>query len=87
MGVGEPEKQIPVIVIEAEGNIDRESVAQELLKMGASHSITRPIQRVLFHPAFPVDIRHNAKIGREQLARWARARPGLLGAGPISLRR
>jgi hypothetical protein len=25
---------------------------------------------VRYHPAFPVDIRHNAKIGREQLARW-----------------
>jgi hypothetical protein len=23
------------------------------------------------HPGFPVDIRHNAKIGREKLAEWA----------------
>jgi hypothetical protein len=29
---------------------------------------------VLFHPAFPVDVRHNAKIFREQLAVWAARR-------------
>jgi olefin beta-lactone synthetase len=31
---------------------------------------------MLFHPRFPVDIRHNAKIGREQLARWAAGKVG-----------
>jgi hypothetical protein len=31
------------------------------------------LEHVLMHPAFPVDIRHNAKIGREKLAVWARA--------------
>jgi hypothetical protein len=29
---------------------------------------------VLFHPSFPVDIRHNAKIFREKLAVWAARR-------------
>lgn len=71
VGVGPKANQTPVIIIEAEKNLDRESVTQELLKLGASHAITRPILKVLYHPAFPVDIRHNAKIGREQLARWA----------------
>ena len=65
------ENQTPVIVIEVEGPINKEALTEELLTLGASHAITQPIQRVLFHPAFPVDIRHNAKIGREQLARWA----------------
>ncbi|MEE4172623.1 MAG: fatty acid CoA ligase family protein [Xanthomonadales bacterium] len=32
------------------------------------------LERVLYHPGFPVDIRHNAKIGREALADWARER-------------
>ena len=32
---------------------------------------TARIAHFLRHPRFPVDIRHNAKIGREQLARWA----------------
>ena len=26
---------------------------------------------MLYHPGFPVDIRHNAKIRREELAVWA----------------
>jgi olefin beta-lactone synthetase len=32
---------------------------------------TAKVETFLFHPGFPVDIRHNAKIGREQLALWA----------------
>jgi hypothetical protein len=32
---------------------------------------TAKVQAFLFHPRFPVDIRHNAKIGREKLAVWA----------------
>ena len=71
VGVGPPGKQIPVIVIEAEGSINKEALSKELLALGASHTITQPIRRILFHPSFPVDIRHNAKINREQLARWA----------------
>ena len=35
---------------------------------------TRVIQTILFHPGFPVDIRHNAKIFREKLAAWAARR-------------
>ncbi len=40
----------------------------ELLALGARFPHTRPIQTILFHPSFPVDIRHNAKIFREKLA-------------------
>jgi acyl-CoA synthetase (AMP-forming)/AMP-acid ligase II len=70
VGVGPAENQTPVIVIEAEGTIDEKKLTEELLTLGASHAITRSIRQVLYHPAFPVDIRHNAKIGREQLANW-----------------
>ncbi len=76
VGVGPAGNQTSVIVIEAEGAIDQKTLTEELLTLGASHAITQPIRQVLYHPSFPVDIRHNAKIGREQLARWARARPG-----------
>jgi hypothetical protein len=31
-------------------------------------------QGFLFHRRFPVDVRHNAKIRREELKRWAEAR-------------
>ena len=35
---------------------------------------TRSVRTVLFHSSFPVDMRHNAKIGRPELARWAERR-------------
>ncbi len=75
VGVGEPGRQRPVLCIELEKGTDTSRLArihQELLATGAEHAITRNIKTFLFHPAFPVDIRHNAKIFREQLAVWAR---------------
>ncbi len=50
---------------------DQAQLRTELLEWAASRALTRDIRKVLFHPSFPVDIRHNAKIFREQLARWA----------------
>ena len=71
VGVGPSGDQTPVIVIEAEGSVNEKAVTEELLQLAASHSVTRAIKQALFHPSFPVDIRHNAKINREQLAGWA----------------
>jgi acyl-CoA synthetase (AMP-forming)/AMP-acid ligase II len=48
----------------------------ELADLGARYDHTRPIHRFHIHPAFPVDIRHNAKIFREKLAVWAQAQQG-----------
>ncbi|HKI70651.1 MAG TPA: fatty acid CoA ligase family protein, partial [Verrucomicrobiae bacterium] len=78
VGVGPAGNQTPVIVIEPEGAIDEKTLTEELLTLGAKHAVTQSIQRVLFHPSFPVDIRHNAKINREQLARWTRSARGEL---------
>ena len=48
----------------------------ELLEMGCAHAHTAPILRFFFHPGFPVDVRHNAKIHRLQLAaELARKKP------------
>jgi acyl-CoA synthetase (AMP-forming)/AMP-acid ligase II len=69
----------PVICVELEPSVrrsDRERIRAELLELGAGIEHTRPIRTVLFHPAFPVDIRHNAKIGRAALAEWATRRLG-----------
>ncbi|MEJ2471329.1 MAG: fatty acid CoA ligase family protein [Desulfuromonadales bacterium] len=74
VGVGPVGRQRPVLCVELEKGTDTaevERIYQELLAIGSRHAITRPITRVLFHPAFPVDIRHNAKIFREKLALWA----------------
>jgi acyl-CoA synthetase (AMP-forming)/AMP-acid ligase II len=43
----------------------------ELFALGARFEHTRSIRRFHVHRAFPVDIRHNAKIFREKLAIWA----------------
>ena len=64
----------PVLCVELEPAARGESpekIRDELLALGAAHELTREIRTVLFHPAFPVDIRHNAKIFREKLAVWA----------------
>jgi acyl-CoA synthetase (AMP-forming)/AMP-acid ligase II len=53
------------------GKQRRERIRTDLLQMARSHARFSMIKSVLFHPGFPVDIRHNAKIGREQLAAWA----------------
>lgn len=47
------------------------SLTAELLDMAGRHDHTRGIRTILFHPDFPVDVRHNAKIVRETLAVWA----------------
>ncbi len=77
VGVGEKGAQMPVLCVELEpgtAEAARERIEAELLNLGQRHPHTARVQRLLFHPGFPVDIRHNAKIGREALARWASAR-------------
>lgn len=49
----------------------RASFAEELVKLAKSDPLTSQISRVFFHPSFPVDGRHNAKIFRDQLSQWA----------------
>ena len=49
---------------------DQQLIA-ELQELGSRFELTRSIQTFLFHPSFPVDIRHNSKIFREKLAVWA----------------
>jgi acyl-CoA synthetase (AMP-forming)/AMP-acid ligase II len=71
VGVGEKGAQEPVIVIEAEPGADRASVEAAVREVLSRHWLTREIRRVLFKDAFPVDIRHNAKIRRQDLATWA----------------
>ena len=50
---------------------DWSRIAGELHAIGQGHVHTAGIAVFLRHPGFPVDIRHNAKIGRELLAAWA----------------
>ncbi len=57
-----------VLVVEKDGEVDTDA----LLALAAARGL--PIETVLFHPRFPVDVRHNAKIHRLELAAWAEGR-------------
>lgn len=48
-----------------------DTLRQELLELGQKYPSSAFIKTILFHPAFPVDIRHNSKIFREKLKVWA----------------
>ncbi|MDM8538531.1 fatty acid CoA ligase family protein [Desulfobacterales bacterium HSG17] len=74
VGVGAPPRQKPVICIElTKGGkeVDKDALKQELLNLAAKNQMTEDIKTLLFHDGFPVDVRHNSKIFREQLAEWA----------------
>ncbi|MBN2578347.1 MAG: AMP-binding protein [Pirellulales bacterium] len=77
VGVGPPGGQRPVIVVESlPGKMPNthekmEKFLAELRNLAQSRPQTQAIEDFLFHPAFPVDIRHNAKIFREKLREWA----------------
>ena len=77
VGVGSVGHQRPVIVIEPQPGrfpATADEVTRfrdELLQLGAASSVTAAITTVLFHRAFPVDVRHNVKIARDKLALWA----------------
>lgn len=82
VGVGKQPNQTPVLVVEmevghAESDAERRTVARALLERGASNPVTETIRTVLFHPGFPVDVRHNAKIKRELLSIWAAKQLGV----------
>jgi len=72
--------RVPVLCIErdqespSKNRMEERKLFDQLKAIGAKFEHTRGITRFLIHPGFPVDIRHNAKIGREKLAVWAQAR-------------
>jgi olefin beta-lactone synthetase len=78
VGIGENGRARPVLCVELVEAPQRtpEDIREELLKIGAGFEHARQVRDVLFHPSFPVDIRHNAKIGREALAKWAAGKLG-----------
>lgn len=74
VGVGTGDNRKPVLCVELETSSAKTSqieLTDALQKIAKQHQYTADIQTFLFHPSFPVDIRHNAKIGREKLSVWA----------------
>lgn len=85
VGLGERGRQEPALVVQpAPGATDEAGLARALRALARTHAHTAPIRRFFFHPAFPVDVRHNAKIHRLTLARWAARQPGLVVAEPAA---
>jgi acyl-CoA synthetase (AMP-forming)/AMP-acid ligase II len=64
----------PVLCVELEKTAKPQAsadITRELLSLAQQPEHTRAIRTILYHERFPVDIRHNSKIFREQLAAWA----------------
>jgi acyl-CoA synthetase (AMP-forming)/AMP-acid ligase II len=73
IGLGERGRQRPAIVVETtvKDSSEARGLARELRLLAREHPHTSDIKLFYFRDAFPVDVRHNAKIHRLTLARWA----------------
>jgi acyl-CoA synthetase (AMP-forming)/AMP-acid ligase II len=77
IGLGERGEQRPAIVVEPRAKEVvatpslRRKLVRELRALGVQHPHTDRIRLLFLHPKFPVDVRHNAKIHRLTLAKWA----------------
>jgi acyl-coenzyme A synthetase/AMP-(fatty) acid ligase len=77
VGVGQAGYQTPALCVELKkGARCNTALTAELLELGGAQETTRGVKTMLYHPGFPVDIRHNAKISREKLAEWAAEKLG-----------
>ncbi|MFV2070636.1 MAG: peptide synthase, partial [Pirellulales bacterium] len=79
VGIGGGEDQTPALVIEPVQwrqlrGARRGQLVRELGELAAGCEHTRRIEHFLFRRTLPVDVRHNAKIFREELAVWAERR-------------
>lgn len=70
----------PVLCVELRKDVSPNEwprISEELRRIADGHVQPAKVERFLHYPqAFPVDIRHNAKIGREKLAIWAAKQAG-----------
>ncbi len=77
VGVGAPGAERPVLIVEPTADrkpstqAARASFAEALRCHTASLPDASVVTQILFHEGFPVDVRHNAKIHREELKLWA----------------
>jgi acyl-CoA synthetase (AMP-forming)/AMP-acid ligase II len=78
VGLGKAGEQQPVLIVELirEKTENEQQLFEELRELARGSELTSTIKTFLIHPAFPVDIRHNAKIFREKLAVWSARRLG-----------
>lgn len=91
VGVPNGSHEAAVVCVELQPDAvkaDRAALRDELLALAARHVATSEIEEVLFIDRLPVDPRHNSKIERPKLAKWAaeavRRRGGLPSRSPAS---
>ena len=74
IGLGRAGEARPALVVQPKGKLSasaRTTLAKELRERARNQPTTTSIVDFFFHPDFPVDVRHNAKIHRNTLAAWA----------------
>ena len=77
VGIGEKGAETPLLVVEGipgehpKGQAMTQGFIMQLMEIGRKVPRSADIEQFLFHPSFPVDPRHNAKIHREELKAWA----------------
>ncbi len=78
VGLGERGRQRPALIVEAlvSDSGAARPFARELRVLALAHEHTSSIKLFYFHPQFPVDVRHNAKIHRLTLTQWAATATG-----------
>ncbi len=88
VGIPGPAGELPILCVEVEPDVGKDQLAglrKELLARAAESAIANEIKAILFKHTLPVDPRHNSKIERSHLAKWAarqlsgsrfRSRPG-----------
>ncbi len=85
IGLGPVGEQRPALVVEAtlQDSAVGRRISRGLAALAQQHAHTERINLFYYRPTFPVDVRHNAKIHRLALARWAARAKGF----EIELRR
>ena len=80
VGIGPAGQQHPIMIAEPwpahwpKTPAEKQRLGDEIRALLRANERTRIIEEVMLHKSLPVDIRHNAKIFREQLAPWAAQR-------------
>jgi olefin beta-lactone synthetase len=81
VGVGPKGAQTAVLCVELRpGAAWSPAVEAEILALAKGTRWADVVQKVLVHPGFPMDARHNSKIRNEDLQAWAEKQVGTLPA-------
>ncbi len=71
---GSSERAVLCVELENQRNVDHTALRKELLAIASAHDVTKDVSEILFIDRLPVDPRHNSKIERPKLAKWAASR-------------